>query len=95
MTHRQRVKDIFRTGFWLGNPDPERSPGLLRHLGATDEEAARRKLNDDFRWFMAGTNRRTMNLSIDDQILEKHSKTHEKQPASPRHPDGHSPHTYK
>jgi uroporphyrinogen decarboxylase len=63
MTHRQRVKDIFagkaadRTGFWLGNPDPESWPGLLRHLGATDEEAARRKLNDDFRWLMAGAYR--------------------------------------
>jgi uroporphyrinogen decarboxylase len=63
MTHRQRVKDVFagkaadRTGFWLGNPDPESWPGLLRHLGANNEEAARRKLNDDFRWFMAGAYR--------------------------------------
>lgn len=63
MTHRQRVKDLFagkaadRTGFWLGNPDPESWPGLLRHLGTVDEEAARRKLNDDFRWFMAGAYR--------------------------------------
>jgi len=46
MTHRQRVKDIFAgkatdwTGFWLGNPDPESWPGMLRHLVATDEEAA-------------------------------------------------------
>jgi uroporphyrinogen decarboxylase len=63
MTHRQRIQSIFagkdadRTGLWLGNPDPESWPGLLRHLGATDEEAARRKLNDDFRWFMAGSYR--------------------------------------
>jgi uroporphyrinogen decarboxylase len=59
-THRERVKSIFsgkvadRTGLWLGNPDGGSWPGLLRHCGVPDEEAARQKLNDDFRWFMAG-----------------------------------------
>jgi uroporphyrinogen decarboxylase len=60
MTRRERVKTIFsgkaadRTGFWLGNPDGDAWPGLLRHFGAADQEDVRHGLGDDFRWFMAG-----------------------------------------
>ena len=60
MTHRDRIKTIIarraadRCGFWLGNPDPETWPALLRHFGVPDAEALRRQLGDDYRWIMAG-----------------------------------------
>ncbi len=60
MTHRDRLKRIFagkaadRAGFWMGNPDGESWPGLLRYFGVAEPEAVRRRLDDDYRWFMAG-----------------------------------------
>jgi len=69
MLHRERLKTIFagraadRSGFWMGNPDTESWPGLLSYFGATDQEAVRWRLNDDYRWFPAGDYRHPEGLS--------------------------------
>jgi uroporphyrinogen decarboxylase len=63
MTHRDRLKTIFagqtadRTGFWLGKPDDESWPALLRHFGAESPEALRRQVGDEYAWVMAGAYR--------------------------------------
>lgn len=60
MTRRERIKTIFsgkeadRTGFWMGNPDPETWPILMDYFKADDREDVRKKLGDDYRWLGTG-----------------------------------------
>lgn len=57
MNHRERITRIFagqsvdRPGFWLGNPHVDVLPRLLEHFGVSDDEAMRRFISDDCRWF--------------------------------------------
>lgn len=57
MNNRERISHIIarqpadRTGFWLGNPDPETWPILHAYFGTQTGEELRQKLGDDFRWF--------------------------------------------
>ncbi len=57
MNSRERIRTIIageaadRCGFWLGNPHDDTWPIYLDYFGAADQEALRRRLNDDYRWF--------------------------------------------
>lgn len=57
MTHRERIARIYagesvdRPGFWLGNPHPEILAKLCAYLGVEGEEAVRRAVDDDCRWY--------------------------------------------
>ncbi len=59
MNHHERIARIFagqsvdRPGFWLGNPHDEVKPRLLEHFGVSDDEAMRRLIGDDCRWYPA------------------------------------------
>ena len=57
MERRRRIRTIIsgraadRSGFWLGRPHADTWPMYLRHFGAADQEALRRRLGDDLRWY--------------------------------------------
>ena len=59
MTHRERIRHIFageptdRPGFWLGNPHEETKQKLFAYSGVDTEEALRKTVNDDCRWYPA------------------------------------------
>lgn len=59
MTHRERIARIYagqpadRPGFWLGNPHAETLPKCLAYWQVPDEEALRRAVEDDCRWYPA------------------------------------------
>lgn len=63
MNSRERIQKIVagegadRCGFWLGNPHGETWPIYHEYFGTSTEEELRQKLNDDYRWIMAGVYR--------------------------------------
>ncbi len=56
MNSRERLRTIIagqppdRSGFWLGNPDPETWPVYYAYFGTTEERTIRKRLGDDFLW---------------------------------------------
>jgi len=59
MTHHERIALLFagkpadRPGFWIGNPHQDLSQRLFTRLGVDTEEALRRAVGDDVRWYPA------------------------------------------